>query len=73
MPTSGIIPTYPHFVQTALTVRLRLVWNQSEGPAALEEWTESVVIARYRFAGFGLQPLLLYLFCTLGMGLATSL
>jgi len=51
----------------------RLVWNQSEEPAALEEWTEGVLIARYRFAGFGLQPLLLYLFCILGMGLATSL
>jgi hypothetical protein len=49
----------------------RLVGNQSDEPATLEEWTEGVVIARYRFARFGLQPLLLYLFCTLGMGLAT--
>ncbi len=26
MSTSGIIPTYPHFVQTALTVRLPYNW-----------------------------------------------
>src|ERR1700674_2790295 len=34
----------------------RLVGNQSKEPAALEEWTEGVVTARYRFARFGLQP-----------------
>ena len=28
MPTSGIIPTYPHSVQTALAVRLRLKAGQ---------------------------------------------
>ena len=61
-------PFYNAFLRT-----WRLVGNQSEEPAALEEWTESVVFATCRFARFGLQPFLLYLFCTLGMGLATPL
>jgi hypothetical protein len=39
----------------------RLGGNQSEESAALEEWTEGVVITRYRFTKFGLQPLLLCL------------